>query len=66
MYFCVFYNADQVRGRNNSDGFTIKIQMPAIVLLNPGKADFFLKGKTAEDRAYWEERAFVYQMSNNI
>jgi hypothetical protein len=65
MYFCIFYDTDQVKGRNNNK-ITIKTQMPTIVLLNPGKEDFFLNSKTEEDRLFWEERAFVYQMSNNI
>jgi hypothetical protein len=39
--------------------------MPAIVLSNPGKANYFLKPETSADAEFWAERAFIYQMSNH-
>ena len=65
MSFCIFYDADQVRSDTGKD-IEINIRMPAIMLLNPGKADYFLKPKTTEDAEFWAKRAFIYQMSNHI
>jgi hypothetical protein len=59
----MFYVIHQIRKKNGST-VEINTQMPAIVLLNPGKAGSLLTKTNTDDADHWARRALVYEMGN--